>query len=717
MKWIIGIVVALIIGFGVYQWKQGDDLDAPGTVSGQIKPTQYAPADTIYFSASHTTPQLAEFFADYFILGTPGGQAKMLHMAVEATKDKDEPSTAFAHYLLTKFQAERDGSLQSFLDFFSLSPTGDLVFFSHGLMPVIKLPLASKEKLEALLTDAAASSGLENTQEDLDGRTVHLWALNDKSGEDAIYLALLAEAPYATLTIIKGSDAVELRKERLGITLPQRSLADTDEVEEMEKTFQLKSGNSGFIHFERIAAAFITPENSLLGRELKTLLNESASPEMESKLTPECTKEYAELASAMPRLVAGYRKLAIEHDELVMDFAANLEVTSALVKNELAKVRGHVSQHVLQSEEQILGVGYGLNVDQIAPALTALWTDFTQRQFQCESLVAAQTKAREFSPMMLGAVFGMAQGIKGVGFSLYDVEFTEGPVPSSMSALLTIAAENPSAVAALAAMAPLPELAGLHIPADGTPVRIPVAMLPPTIELYAAIKGKHLTIYLGDQAAAASETLTDQTIEPNGFFGLSMNYDKITELVESVNISDFSMMGAMAGSTADCAAQFDMLDSFSGVSGDFSFVSDLDNNGFDFSMRGKMAKPQYDTHTISGSYRAETMDDLCQWQPAGVDTFTLDGSGTFEQKSFSGDCVIRDETYTWNQLGARVNTETTRVRNRETCQDEFSVEDQTTGPDICFILQSSEDGFICHYNPLQEDSYITRYSKVEATAQ
>lgn len=712
MKWIIGIAVAALIAFGVYQWKQGDSTITPTAKSGSDTATaKYAPADTIYFSNSHTTEELAAFFADYYFLGTPGSQAKMLYMATQLSKDSEKPALAFAHYLLNKFQAERDGTLQSFMDFFSLSLQGNAAFFSHGLMPVLKMPLADKGKLEALLNEASSASGMQNLQQDLDGHSVYLWPLGQESGEQAIYLALLANDNFVTLTLVRGSDSPELRKERLGITLPQRSLADSGELAEIESRYDFTKGSTGFIHLQRLAAAFITPDTSLLGREIKALLAESDTEALENSLTPECAKEYSDLASATPRLVAGYRKLGVENDKLAMDFSATLEVSSELIKSEFAKMRGHVSSHVLQADEQIFGISYGLNLDQLAPALTNLWTSFTQKTFQCEALVEAQTKLREMNPMMIGAVFGMAQGVKGVGFSLYDIEFADGPVPSDLSALLSVAAENPSALAALTAMAPFPELASLQIPADGTPVRLTLPMVPPEIELFAAIKGKHLVVYIGDTASRVSETLAQESLDPNGFFGLSINYAKMAGLMESVDPTSLTMMNAAAASPADCAAQFEMLDTFAGISGEFSILNDLDENGFDISMSGTMDKPNYPIHSVSGQYRAEIMNDFCQWQEAGTGTFEMDGKGQLSHSHFSGECAIREESFDWQQLGVRLEFSNRATQSRESCTEEFSTQAQENEPSVCFMIQSLDNGFVCQSNPLSDESRIVRYTK------
>lgn len=701
MKWILGTVAAVLIAFGIYHWQnQGRERQSFGTASL----SDYVPADTIYYLGAQSTESLTQFMADYYFGGTPGGQAKLLHLASKLTEEADTPPKAFAAFLIDKFQKQQDGSLASITRFFGLASSGQTALYSHGVMPVLKLPLKHPEQLNALIDEATQASGLTHRTIDIGGKSVRLWDLDNGKNEQ-LSIALLVDTNYATVTLLRNSDSQALHKERLGLSKPARSLADSKELLELEEKYNYSGDYSGFIHFERIAAALITPEDSLFGRELNSLMPQN---KISDTLTPECAADYLTLAHAVPRLVLGYEKMAIANNVLDIESSITLEITNDKVNGELAKMRGHISQHAQRADDKILSFAYGIDLDQITPALTALWTDFTQQPFKCQMLLDLQQQAKQSNPMMLGMVFGMAQGIKGVAMSIYDLEFAQGPIPSSVSALISIAAENPSAVAALTAMAPLPALANLDIPADGTAVAIELPLLPPGLELKAAVKGKHLVIYAGEQAAQAAQSLASESLAANGLFGASVNYKNIAKLITKI---DFAQMPGLGGSVDSCIAQMDFLDSMSSVSGSFYLHTDHSKDGWTMRVTGAMDKPESSTHKINGQYTTEYMDDYCQWQPMGNEQFNMDGNGQLSERDADDKCDIYIEEFQWSQLGGRLDITTQKQIERDSCS-EAPVTTTPANIEICFISQASADQFVCHYNPDTDESAVLRYSRV-----
>lgn len=700
MKWIMGTVAAALIAYGIYHF-QNQSPETQNTSATNI--TDFVPADTIYYFGAHAKESLAQFMADYYLGGTPGGQAKLLHLASEFTEEADTPAKAFVSFLIEKFQKEHDGTMASVYEFFGLSATNDVAIYSHGLMPVLKLPLKHPKQLNALIDEATQVSGLAHRSAEIGGKTVRLWEFDD-ANNDSLSLALLVDANYATFTFLRDSDPADVQKERLGLSKPTRSLSDSKELLELNKKYNYSGDYTGFIHFERIVSAFTAPENSLLGREIESLTTQHKPADA---LTPDCATEYMSLARSVPRLVLGYQTLTITDNVLNIGFSTTLEITNNKVTEELAKMRGHISQHAQQTDDKIFSIAYGVDLDKLTPALTALWIDFTQQPFQCESLLELQQQAKQSNPIILSMVLAMAQGIKGIALSIYDLEFAQGLMPSSASALISIAAENPAAVTALASMAPLPELAQLQIPSDGTAVAIDLPMLPPAMELKAAIKGQHLVIYAGKQAEQAAQSLAAETLEANGIFGVSANYTKIANLIKNI---DTTLMPMFGGNVDGCAAQMEFLDSLSSVSGSFYMQMDHTQKGWQMEIDGEMNKPMAVSHKIDGQYTTEYLDDSCQWQVLGVEQFNKDGSGQLKERDANGECDLYVEDHQWTQMGGRLNITAQKESEREACSDDLVTQTQAN-IQICFITQSTKDQFVCHFNPETDESAMIRYSR------
>ncbi len=701
MKWTLsGLAIVLLAGAAYFFTQQktssNDSLEA------------IVPADTLYFFSATTTDELAQFMANYYIGGTPGGQAKLLHMGITATADSDSPAVLFVHELLNNYAQKYDGTISSLSRYLGTADTGKTVFYSHGIVPVLKLPLADAQQLNATIDAASAKSGLQYRTETIANKEIKLWALGTAAEPMHVSLALLMDKGYATITLLRDEDSNQQKQERLGLSKPKRSLADTNEIDQIQKQYGLTDTITGFLHIERLVAAVLEPEKSSMGREIEKLMGNFSPESDHQKPSAECVQEYLSIAKAVPRMILGYDRLEIQGDQVDMSSRMIVEIKNDSVTKELLRIRGHLSSHALSPDNKIFGLAYGVNLDELTPALTALWTDFTQKPFKCEQLVQLQEQAKQTNPMMLGMFLGMAQGIKGVAFSLYDIQFDESPIPSSLSALLSIAAENPAAVAGLTAMAPLPELAELQLPGDGTPVALPIPMMPLDIEVFAAIKGKHIVVYMGKEAETDANKLTGEALTPNGEWGMTFNYNKLAEIIQQVKMPQ---LPGLTGTLDGCVSQMEFVESMSQLTGTVNMGTDFTTQGWELSVSGVMGKPQFHSHPISGRYQTELMDESCQWQTSAIEEFTEDGRAVLHQKDFSDQCDIHTLSSQWSQNGATLNLEDKSEALRATCSDEL-ITQTLHGTRLCFMSNVTETEFVCHFNPVSDNSSVVRYRKM-----
>lgn len=690
MKWIIALVAAVLITSGIVYWKNQQGSGPSGNDGSGI--TSFVPADTLYFMGSRENEAYAQFFSSYYIGGSPGTYARMMNMAIDSTKDAEKPVGKFFHSLLKRFDSEADGTILSAINFFGLSTSGEAAVFSHGLTPVIKFPLADESRFNAVIEDAVKESGFQYQTLTLHGKSVKVWPIPNEQGETTLSVGLLLDGRFATLTLFGQGTEEATQLERFGLTLPKRSLANSGELDEILSTHQISDFNSGFIHFERIANVLSAPEESLAGRELLALLSDSEE-NINELSSPECAADLKTLARSAPRAVFGDQQVVFANDQLDVGYKFALEVTNNQVVEEFKKIRGHVASHALVAEDKIASLAYGVNFDQLTPALTNLWTSFTQLELTCPNLVAIQEQVKGTHPMMLGMFLGMVQGIKGVAFSLYDVDFSAGLIPSDLSALLTITAENPEAVVGLKAMSPIPELANLDIPTDGTAVAITLPLLPPNINLQAAIKGKHLAIFTGTDMEQHLDRLAAEGTEPNGNFALGLNYDNMAKLFANTDLSQFP---GMAGDQSQCLTQLEIRDSFTQINGNYMMHGDFTDKGWQMIIETAMKKPTFHDHVVSGAYEVQTMNDYCQWQLQGTITFTPDHSGTYMEGDFSGKCNLLERTLRWEQTGAKLHANSLDQKTREDCNMEFIAEEFEQS-DTCFMSDVSKEGFICQY--------------------
>jgi hypothetical protein len=153
---------------------------------------------------------------------------------------------------------------------------------------------------------------------------------------------------------------------------------------------------------------------------------------------------------------------------------------------------------------------------------------------------------------MVNAGIGMAAGVRGVAFSLFDLEMDkagqEEPKPKHVDALLSLSAINPLSLVQTAA-AMFPPAAALQIPADGSPVELQVPIeLPKTPT--AAVNGSHLTVYLGEQGEKAAKALAGTALDSSkGIMAASIDYGKYFQM-----FGDLAAYSGAEEENADAAA-------------------------------------------------------------------------------------------------------------------------------------------------------------------
>lgn len=195
----------------------------------------------------------------------------------------------------------------------------------------------------------------------------------------------------------------------------------------------------------------------------------------------------------------------------------------------LGSIRGFIPAHVTNGEEKVLGFGYGVDVAKVAPLVNTLWGRFTKAEFKCSELVALQQQAKQNSPMAIAMMTGMANSVKGVSASIFDLVMEPNdqgmPEPKTFDALVTLSAEDPLVlVNTVKGLAPM--LGQIQIPEDGTPVSINQYIPSPQplgMDIKLAVKGDHLVLFTGEKATIIAEKMASQALETNGMTHFSMD--------------------------------------------------------------------------------------------------------------------------------------------------------------------------------------------------
>ena len=164
--------------------------------------------------------------------------------------------------------------------------------------------------------------------------------------------------------------------------------------------------------------------------------------------------------------------------------------------------------------------------------------------------MAAQAQSKDANPAALAMMTGMLGSLKGMSLSVLDmdiIEHAENPgMPDfkSLDLLLTVSADDVEALFNIAKSF-APQFASLTLPEDGSAIEMN-EYLPPGLELnaslYLALKGQHLALYTGELGEKFANSLTDQTVEANGFMAFSIDSNKFFKsLIKAAEIAGEEM--------------------------------------------------------------------------------------------------------------------------------------------------------------------------------
>lgn len=524
-----------------------------GASSGQTNTVLASiPADTPIFSG-----QLATFpIKSYVNSLSQSYKTYPDDMFAELEQSEDARAKFFVSLSRTYMESLESGD--KFVTTYGLADDIKSYFYTLGLLPVLKLDVEKPEAIWALLDKAEQESGFSHEMKTVKGLSYRSYTLTDAAEEAPIELLFSQQSGLLTVTLDTPALKDETLETALGLTPASPSLADSGLLQEIIKTHGFRDEAVGFLNHQELVKAITTKEGNQLARQMTALAEQEGEDPFMMLRSPECHSELSAIAANWPRTVFGLNKLSIADNESSMDISTVIESKNVIILNALKTMRGFIPDYVKNSQDSVFSMGLGIDLNQLVPALTTVWDEALQPQYQCEVLRQVQQEMSGQSPAMLGMFTGMANGVKGVSAALIDYKFAETsasvqgePSLESVDAIISLSADNPSMLFNM--VKPFaPELASIQLPQDGSALDLSHLLpLPPeySIAPKLAVKGKHLVLYTGDKAAAVAEDLSNETLESNGLYSVYLDYSKVfapivsfAEMTGEPLPEEFSMM-------------------------------------------------------------------------------------------------------------------------------------------------------------------------------
>jgi len=532
----------------------------------------YVPTDTIYFFGGLEPASLDDMLKTIepqWGFMQPADFRKTIDQQLPNNKDMPPAAKMLTGLFVEYLTAFKD--LKTAQSVLGLGDEMDAVLYSVGTTPVIRIKLADTNAFNAFVKSAETTALVTPVQEshgELSFKTYRFSTPEiDHSTSTDIKLAISVNNGYALITLLTPWESPATRDVILGTKKPLDSLANATLLKDLKSKHNFHPAYLGYVNHMEIVKGLTTPEGNEFGRMLGTLLktiNAQKAPESipeqadkqtsitqnepitENPLAPiqttECRTELLAVTQMWPRTVFGYTELSLKEKPNKMAMRMLVENTNMAFMQQLQQLRGFIPEHLHKIESRpALGFGFGFNIDALTPVVSQMFTEFTQKDYQCQLLAQMKQGLTGSNPVLaLGMMTGMAAGLQGVSATILDIDAAINPEEKSampdirsLDAIITLSATDPQRLLLMAAnfqqgMPPI------QLPADGTPIDFPIPL--PTSDLGSvklALKGNHIVAYIGDKAEQLAQTMANAPLAATGMFALNIDFGKYMRLINN----------------------------------------------------------------------------------------------------------------------------------------------------------------------------------------
>jgi hypothetical protein len=524
--------VVLAVGAGGYLLSQ------QGTSVVENDPMlNYIPADTVVFSG-----QLVPFPLKDYLYSIAGNYQAYDMDEMPSLDDGLSIQERFFVSLYKQYMTVLPDP-ETLLSTYGLADSIKSYFYTLGALPVVKIELSNPAAFWAELDRAEQESGLTHTMGKSGNVEYRGYALTDADEAEHLEVVFAIKDGWLTVTLNTSFNQAQLLEMALGEKKAEHPISQTTLLQDIAKTHDFMQNSISFINHVELVKGLTSTDGNMLAKQMTKMIEIQGEDPFAELKTPTCQLEFSAIAANWPRSVMGLNSYSISREESTIDAAIVVESNNQVILSAWNKIRGFVPSFTRNSDDNILSVALGVDVNQLAPALSEVWKDLQTPQYQCAALAQIQRELTEFNPAMLSIMTGMANGVKGISVTLADYKLTEKngqPSFETLDALISVSAEKPMMLVDM--LKPFyPPLANIDLKDNGDPVDItPMLMLPPELGISAklAIKGNHLVAYTGDRGTELADLMYKQLLESNGLFKFSADYQKMfTPLVDMVVMS------------------------------------------------------------------------------------------------------------------------------------------------------------------------------------
>jgi hypothetical protein len=333
------------------------------------------------------------------------------------------------------------------------------VIYGHGVLPVYRFELEDATKLGEMVKRIEGRAGKAIATRQIDEHT--LWSV----GDDKATVLFGAIGPYFVATLLPTSADEARVRTQLGLTLPERALADTDTLAQLDRSHGFDGHLSGYIDVAGLARRFT-------GRDAADRAVIEAFGGELPEVSAACSADLDRITAQFPRVAMGTRAF----DAKSMDFSMIVELESAIAKAWQA-LAAPIPGEAMTSAS-MFDVALSANVPKAVSLLGTMADAVIAQPYQCEDLADLNTSMGELKASLAQPTLAMAGSVTAARVGLMDLALDKDTMtPSRIAAYVAVASPTPMMLWGLAQQS-VPQLAQVTLTQDNQVVTLPDGTFP-----------------------------------------------------------------------------------------------------------------------------------------------------------------------------------------------------------------------------------------------
>lgn len=405
--------------------------------------------------------------------------------------------------------AELDGKFsRAGLESLGISLQSTAVVHGDGMFPVVRLGLGDAQALRDAIARIEAASGAPIPERQFNG--AGFWRIDGGDGDLAAYIAILDD--HLALGAAPPGAEADFLPGFLGQRLPERSIADSGALVQLNQDKQFLPYGSGYLDVGQVATEFLDA-----GSRTAHFLAKLASYDP-TTFEPACALEARLVSSFAPRMVAG--TTVLDADTLGVQY--RLE-TKAWLAKDLGKLVADVPP-ASDSPDNVMAASLSLRLGRVREFLRDRANAVAKVPFACSRLQDLNRKVEAFAQQMNQPLpLPFLGNLMGARLQVSELDAQQ---PQSSVGLVSVEMESPQMVIGMAGNL-IPGFAELGIEPGAEPVQIPeelMSVVTPEIEVHAVMTHRAIGVSFGPGQRERLLPFMEQAGGSGGVFA-SVDYD------------------------------------------------------------------------------------------------------------------------------------------------------------------------------------------------